>query len=167
MEPQFDRRGHLTPARNIPMGPADFRRLFVEGFMDETRSRLFSGFMAFVGDIFTNLPVESALVWIDGSFATRKENPKDIDLVYFLDAALVEQNEAVLLSKFSQDESKKVYGVDAYLVRVFASDHPLCFYTASDKAYWMELFTKSRRTRRGICHQKGFVELQFSRNEFF
>ncbi|MBX2930069.1 MAG: hypothetical protein KF852_19715 [Saprospiraceae bacterium] len=167
MEPQFDRRGHLTPARNIPMGLADFRRLFVEEFMDETRSRLFSGFMAFVEGIFTSLPVESVFIWIDGSFATRKENPKDIDLVYFLDAALVEQNEAVLLSKFSQNESKNVYGVDAYLVRVFASDHPLYFYTASDKAYWTELFTKCRRNRKGICHQKGFVELQLQRNEFF
>jgi hypothetical protein len=167
MEPQFDRRGHLIPARNIPMELAEFRRLFVEEFMDETRSRLFSGFMAFIGDIFANLPVESIFVWIDGSFTTKKENPKDIDLVYFLDAELAGQNEDVLLSRFYQRESKNIYGVDAYLVRVFAVDHPLCFYTVSDKAYWTELFTKSRRDRRGISHEKGFVELQILRNEFF
>ncbi|WP_088005636.1 DUF6932 family protein [Indiicoccus explosivorum] len=85
---QFDHRGNLTPGiiRNISL--QNFKIFFVEAFPDsETRERNYEGFSRFIAEIKrVNIFEAVTKFWIDGSFVTNKEDPKDVDLVFYLDA---------------------------------------------------------------------------------
>ncbi|MCU0349195.1 MAG: hypothetical protein MUC59_19810, partial [Saprospiraceae bacterium] len=103
--------------------------------------------------------------WINGSYTTQKENPNDIDVVYFLEHSLAQKHEISLLERFSYPESLIFYGVDAYLVRLFPENHQHHFRTKSDKMYWLSKFTRTRKNSRGTFHKKGFLEINIHQHE--
>ncbi|MBP8240313.1 MAG: hypothetical protein KAX50_10145 [Saprospiraceae bacterium] len=162
---QFDPKGFLIPDQRMDCTLEELRQVFVESVPDDQREKLFAGLLTFLKDLFAGLPVEEVVVWIDGSFTTKKRNPNDIDLVYFLDAETTAKYEGMLGDHFSSPESLNLYGIDAYLVRVYTESHPLYFCTQADRAYWMYFFTKTRKDRRGNTHKKGFLELKISRHD--
>lgn len=98
------------------------------------------------------------LQWIDGSFVTMKPEPDDIDLVTFIDNA---QLEAIgsRIAPFKYPASVELFGVDAYIVRVYNKDEKNYPLYLGDQKYWMEAFNKTRRTRYGQRLQKGFLEI--------
>jgi len=67
------------------------------------------------------------LQWINGSFVTNTKNPKDIDLVTFIDVELRLEFE-VELKKIEAKGANDVYGVDAYILTVFPESHSNYFF---------------------------------------
>jgi hypothetical protein len=78
-------------------------------------------------------------------------------MITFLDYKLVEKA-GDLLNDFKFPDSELKYGVDAYIVEVYPEDHPDNFRYVSDRAYWYDRFTKTRRIR-GNRLAKGFIEI--------
>ena len=97
--------------------------------------------------------------WVNGSFVTKKNNPGDIDLVTFLDTNSI-QELGSKLDNFKYPNSEILFSVDAYIVEVYPENHKYRYLYLSDKAYWMDRFTKTRRVR-GNRLSKGFLEITF------
>jgi len=92
----FTEAGFLAPAKGIEASLEAIEAFFVKAFPhSETRSRLFENYMGYLhrfqNDIFPWFEM-----WVDGSFVTLKENPKDIDVVTFLDWEVYEMREKAL-----------------------------------------------------------------------
>ncbi len=162
----FDSKGFLTPDSNLPSTLAEFQQEFVAHFGVRTkRGLLFEEFKRYLRDFFEAIGVDEVSVWANGSFVTRKENPNDIDLVFFLDSDLADKFADIISRRFTHPESKHLYQMDAFLLRDYPETHPDRFFTVSDRAYWFELFSRTRKDRRGHSDKKGFVELKISRHE--
>lgn len=97
--------------------------------------------------------------WINGSFVTKKSNPGDIDIITFLDYK-VTQHLGSKLDDFKYPNSENIYGVDAYIVEEYPEGHSNIFRYISDRSYWLDRFTKTRRVR-GNRLSKGFLEIKF------
>ncbi len=162
----FNSKGFLTPDSNLPITLAEFQQAFVVGFDVRSKRRaLFDEFKRYFRDFFEAIEVDEIYVWGNGSFVTQKENPNDIDFVFFLDSELVDKFANIINRQFTHPESKHLYQMDAFLLRDYSETHPEHFFTVSDRAYWFELFSRTRKDRRGHSHKKGFVELKISRHE--
>lgn len=70
--------------------------------------------------------------WIDGSFATSKEYPNDIDFVTFINHEVFEAKEKLIHENFRLEGAKKKYGVDAYTVRQYYEGHSKYMLNQSD-----------------------------------
>lgn len=104
------------------------------------------------------LKVTQIMQWINGSFVTNIRNPKDIDMVTFIDIEqrLKYENE---LRQFEARGANEIYGVDAYLLTVFSDNHSKAFLYQSDRAYWIDRFSRTRRDNSGRKNPKGFLEI--------
>lgn len=99
-------------------------------------------------------------VWVNGSFVTKKANPRDIDVVTFIPWQQAEQFSKEL-KKFSKPAVAANYGVDGYLVRVYELEHKLHILTHSDRIHWLSDFTRTQPNRSGKRFKKGFLEIKF------
>ena len=81
----FDKRGLLAPNTIIPISLSDFKIHFVDLIPSETRLLNFEKYIRYSDDLKSLLGLETLKQWINGSFATSSKNPKDIDLVTFID----------------------------------------------------------------------------------
>lgn len=163
---QFDSKGFLTPDKNLPSNFAEFEHEFVSKFGKQAKRQvLFEDFKRYFRDLFDAMKIDEILVWVDGSFTTRKESPNDIDFVTFIDSELVEKFTDIINRKFTSPEAKQLYQMDAFLLRQYNETHPDHFFTVSDRAYWHSLFSNTRKNRRGLSFKKGFIELKISRHD--
>jgi len=96
--------------------------------------------------------------WINDSFVTKKSSPGDIDLITFLDFETVKQI-GDRITNFKYPKSELIYGVDAYIIETYPEKHKNWFIFQSDKAYWMDRFTKTRRIK-GNRLAKGLLEIK-------
>lgn len=99
---------------------------------------------------------QEVIVWIDGSFVTRKRYPKDIDLVIFVTNVDLKDNQRVFydLEEFARISSY----LDVYIVPVYPiTERAFITDTKKQKAYWYKLF-RSIKGRRLL--KKAFVELR-------
>jgi len=94
--------------------------VFLEPFGEnQHRKYLIDRFKAFISEFeVLNL---SAEIWIDGSFCTRKPEPKDIDVVFLIDRneidSLDERGKIIFESLLMQrDEVIVRYGIDVYFI---------------------------------------------------
>ncbi len=92
--------------------------------------------------------------------STLTQNPKDIDLVSFIDFSLRQKYE-LELKNFEALKSNELFGVDAYLLTVFPEDHTNYYLFKSDKSHWYDHFSKTRRNSKGIKNKKGFIEINY------
>lgn len=162
----FDSRGFLTPAGKSASSLDELKEFFVLRYKQSSKRQvLFNELLKFFRDFFETISVEEVTIWANGSFISKKENPNDIDFVFFLDYMLADQFESEISRQFTHPESKTIYQMDAYLLRVFPEHHPNHFFTESDKAWWFELFSNTRKNRAGRSDKKGFVEIKISRHE--
>ncbi|HHF0549691.1 TPA: hypothetical protein ACPHT3_004337 [Vibrio alginolyticus] len=127
----------------------DLESVFVTPFEpNERRKALLSRLEAFTERL-QEVPIDME-VWIDGSFATEKEKPGDIDLVVVCAEADVNNlpidKQEILQELFgSQKHTKLRYECDAY----FVLDN------VHDKSYWRGLFGFDRNERpKGIARLK-------------
>ncbi len=142
----FDEFGQLTPDQPIESELSAVENVFV---FNETRRLIFAELLGFL-EIIKSWEIGHFQVWLDGSFVTKKELPRDVDIAVFMDAKSYERNENLLYLV------KKTPLIDAYFISVYPEDHPLFHRTESDLAYWFNLFSKDRKRRR-----KGFIQINF------
>src|SRR5690606_36209307 len=104
---------------------------------------LFLQYIKYCADLKTACDNIELLQWINGSFVTKKTNPKDIDLVSFVDNDIITKNRD-RFSDLKYPHSLAKYGLDAYIVPTYPVGHKHYAYYASDKLYWMDKFDKTR-----------------------
>lgn len=135
------------------IGLDDLEPRFVEPFGTTTRrKRLVERFRALIQRIGDwGIPFE---VWVDGSFATEKPEPSDIDLLFVFDREggnnAAPEIQADLLAVFSQDgrrETRVRYGCDVYMI--MADDEDM-------RSYWRGWFGFTRgEAPKGIPYLRG------------
>lgn len=146
----FDEYGYLTPYEVIETDIETFEEVFVKRFpSSSTRSAIFGEYLTYLGQLRQIIGGEF-YQWIDGSFTTQKLNPRDIDVVTFINASFFDANEREL-----RDWDRQSY-VDAYFVRVFPKEHRQRIFYESDYLRWLHLFGRSREKK-----SKGIIQLQF------
>jgi hypothetical protein len=157
---KFDTKGFLQPSTVIKSSIYELKYYFVDSINSKTRNENYEKYIHYSSELKKVVKQETLNQWIDGSFVTKIKNPKDIDLVTFIDfeTRIKYSNQLV---KFEAKGANEIFGVDAYIVTIFPEKHRNHFYFLSDKAYWMERFSKSRRDKNGMKHPKGFLEIIF------
>ncbi len=154
----FDEYGNLTPYEVIEVDLTTFEAYFVTAFPNsKTRKRLFENYLQYIYR-FQDEVFPFFEQWINGSFVTQKENPKDIDLVTFLDYEVYEKRGDKVLDKFwtfsLEDE-----GIDSYLVRDYPESHIKFAKTIHFKKEWRDLYGSTR----GKTRNKGFLKIMFEK----
>ncbi len=92
------------------------------------------------------------MVWIDGSFATMKENPRDVDCVFFVNFKWLGEHEKII------ETIQNTYSelVDVYFVSIYPEGHRYRIRTESDRIKWLHFFTTDRRKI-----VKGLIQINF------
>jgi hypothetical protein len=102
---------------------------------------------------------DQVTIWVDGSFVTHKRTPNDLDIVVFIDSDRIDQKHDLFQSQLSHEHLQTIYRIDAYWVKVYPESHPFYHHTLADKAYWLNLFTRTYRNRQGVSFKKGFLDI--------
>ena len=85
----FDHRGNLTPYELIQANVNEFKHFFVDRIQSRTRLDNFNKYIKYSEDLKSLLEGKTLKQWINGSFVTKKTNPKDIDVVTFLEHDII------------------------------------------------------------------------------
>ena len=155
MNLSFDERGYLLPHDIIECDINTLETYFVNAFpLSTTRSTLWKNYQRYLSDFSREVTVHFTQ-WLDGSFFTQLANPRDIDLVTFIDAQVFQDKE-ILLDKY-WSFSLEDQGLDAYLVKV----HPIesaqrTTITENFRRIWQNRFGKDRDG-----HPKGFIQIDW------
>ena len=157
MKPIFDLKGHVAPYEAIESSMDDVEKYFVKAFPNSlNRAWLFDNYLRytyrFQDEVFPWFEQ-----WINGSFISEKLNPKDIDLVTFLDYRVFEEREEKLMDKFWCFSIEDQH-IDAYLVKEYPPDHPNYPIFKSEKSLWKERYGSDRSNL-----PKGFLRIVFSK----
>jgi len=160
MEFNFDIRGYLKPYGKNIINVESLKAGFVDPFNEgSSRKKLYKGYVKYNTDLKRVLSNKKYYQWINGSFISTKVNPRDIDMVNFIDFELAGVNEKEL-KRFTNRQSKVKYGIDGYIVRIYPEAHKNFIRTKSDLIYWENWFGMSAKNRRKQRYPKGFVELE-------
>lgn len=161
MEFHFDIRGHLQPEGLIEIALEEFRKTFVEHFEDSrSRKSIFDNYLRYTKDLRDTIGV-SFSQWIDGSFVSNKENPRDIDFATFIDWQIYAQNVQEIDTKFSKWAVGNFYeNLDAYTICEYPIGHEFHPIFLADRVYWNEWFSNSRFNRLKKRFSKGFIQIK-------
>ena len=162
MELNFDIRGNLKPYKKIELDYIDFKQYFVDSFINsQTRNQIIENYEKFIDD-FSKEVTENFVQWIDGSFVSNKENPKDIDFVSLIDFKTYEEKEQLIEAKFRLQGARVNYDlIDAYSIKVYPEGHKRRNITEFDKLYWQNWFSQTKKNRLKKKFPKGYIEIQF------
>lgn len=148
----FDDKGYLTPCEVIKTDIGVLANTFV---FNPHRKMLFDNFQAFFTKLMS-LDVGSVYCWIDGSFVTRKELPKDIDLVVFIDFDAFNRKESRLLHLQKSFQGQ----LDVYYVPLFPETHKFYSITLIRRNDFWELYSKTRGNPfTGEISRKGILQI--------
>lgn len=152
---KFNEFGLLTPAEKNQSDPTEFEHEFVKNIYNDRRAYLYTCYLNYSSALKTVCGDIELHQWINGSFVTKRKMPGDIDLVTFIDTRIIAARSTQLADfKFSASLSR--FNVDAYIIEVFSAGHVNAFFTESDKTYWYDLFTKTKRDFRAANYPKDF-----------
>ena len=96
--------------------------------------------------------------WIDGSFATQKPIPGDIDVVSFIDYDQIAKN-ARAVYHFTEN-AKRLYEVDAHFAPTVSRKHRFHQRAMTDEIYWKNIFGFSREDKNSQRHPKGIIKIK-------
>ncbi len=82
-------------------------------------------------------------------------------MVSFIDFRLIEGNENKL-KNFFYPLSKKIYNVDAYIVKVYPKGNRNIIFSKSDTLYWFHNFQKTKINKKGKKNYKGFIKIDLN-----
>lgn len=159
----FDENGHLHPYEVIATDIATLKTYFVDAFPNSTtRSQLYDNYLRYIyrfqDEIFPFFEQ-----WINGSFVTQKENPKDIDFVIFLDYQVYEKREEKVLDKFWTFSLEKE-GLDAYLVKEYPNNHQLYEKYLTIRRTWDKRYSNTKPVN-NLVFPKGFLKINFEKSQ--
>jgi predicted nucleotidyltransferase len=162
MNVRFDLRGHLTPytLQNIDLATVD--EFFVKPFeqTSTTRKKLFANLKNYV-DILEKEVASDFELWLNGSFATQKTNPNDIDILLIVPEETYRRHKTNI-DQFIGDAIDDNLKLDVYLLLELTKTHPQYNLFVADKAYWLHQFGYSRPNKQHKQHPKGIIQLCFS-----
>jgi hypothetical protein len=157
MNLNFNQEGFLEPIGLIECDLATLEKYFVDNFPNSTtRKRLFINYLRYL-ESFKSRVTRNFTQWINGSFVSQKENPKDIDLVTFFDFEVFEAQEPFLGKYWSFNLENE--GLDAYLAKVYPESHPNHYLTLEKFDYFTNLYHS--KTIDDVEYFKGFLQLKF------
>lgn len=149
----LDSNGNLKPYQAIESTLEEIEELFVNNFpASNTRKKLFDTYKMYTEALKEELNV-GFFQFLNGSFTSKKLNPKDIDLVTFIDAEIVKSKEQVL-KKFK--DRNQFVGIDGYLEKIYPENHIYAIRYQTD-LLWNDLFTKSYDGQ-----PKGYIKISFN-----
>jgi hypothetical protein len=151
----FDENGYLAPYEKIEIDLTTLQHYFVN---NEHRKVLFDNYLRYL-DAFAKEITPNFTQWINGSFVTQKEQPKDIDLVTFVEFDVFEYySKSGKLDKyysFSWERER----IDAYILDVFPqNDARFISHTLDLSNQWLARFKK---VKNNPFLSKGFLEIIF------
>ncbi len=149
MNIRFDENGFIKPYVAVETDLETFQTLFV---FNPHRTRLFDEYLEFLRTLKT-MNIGHFYQYIDGSYTTQKEYPRDIDFVSFVDSTFYRKFERKL---HEISKNFKQCGLDAYFEPVFPETHFMSAVTRYNTADWKQLYGHNRQARR-----KGFIQLNF------
>ncbi|MFD2574437.1 DUF6932 family protein [Spirosoma soli] len=156
----FNEFGLLTPAQGFTVTLNNLYDEFVRPFpASETRENLFREWAKYNQMLRQEIGVEFTQ-WVNGSFVTKKLNPKDVDVVSFIPSHL-SRNFKKRLDYYWSDSWERE-GIDAYLVEIFPDDdyrYP-DFRVALTK--WYQLYTRTKASGTPPDALKGFLIINIS-----
>jgi hypothetical protein len=154
---EFNSKGLLVPGIKLRSSLLEMKSVFVDEIDSKNRSIIFEKYLNYSIALKTLLDGANYFQWINGSFVTLEKNPRDIDLVSFIDFKILEKKEKDL--EAFNNVSKQDPMLDVYIVPIYPKGHPQEIFSTSDKLAWMDKFGKTRRNRRGVRLEKGFLEI--------
>lgn len=161
MSLKFDNRGHLIPYKRINVNIDEFEAFFVKQFdLTSTRSEIFKNYLKFLEDFNAEITTQFTQ-WINGSFVTQKENPKDIDFVTLIEHDIYKQKRELIDKRFRLRKAKEIYQVDAYTVEIYPKNHKRHNISMIDLVYWDNWFTKTKKNWAKKNFPKGYIEINF------
>lgn len=146
MSLQFDSNGHLLPHDTVEVTMEEVERSLV---FNEHRLNLYFSLKQFLNEV-KELGIVKFELWIDGSFATLKNRPNDIDVICFIDSDWYEHHFLSL-----SELRKKFLTIDAYFVKMYAINHPQYHFSQLDVLDWYHFLIRDRKRR-----AKGIVKIQ-------
>ncbi|MBO9616133.1 MAG: hypothetical protein J7619_25790 [Dyadobacter sp.] len=152
---EFDIQGNLKPYDIIYCDWSTLKTEFVDAFPEsDTRPGIFRNYSEYLEKL---IPIIGAGFhqWIDGSFVTRKLNPRDIDVVTFVDANIYYANESEIDILRAYHRVRQT-GVDEYFVKRYPENHQKYVFYHMDLLQWRSQFSTSRARK-----SKGFIQLNF------
>ncbi|MEK7256370.1 MAG: hypothetical protein AAB316_16570 [Bacteroidota bacterium] len=82
---EFDQNGNLTPSTAIETSVDECQEYLVKKFQTSiSRAAIFENYLRYLEN-FKREITEDFFQFVNGSFATRKPNPNDLDVVTFID----------------------------------------------------------------------------------
>lgn len=147
--------GNLVPYDIVHTDWPTFKAEFVDAFpLSGTRRVIFDNFSEYVERL---IPIigKGFHQWVDGSFVTRKLNPRDIDVVTFVDANIYYCNEREI-DVLRDDQLDRQTRVDEYFVKKYPESHRKHVFYHIDCLQWHDQFSRSRALK-----SKGFIQLNF------
>jgi hypothetical protein len=159
----FDIRGNLQPSEIIPFSWENFNKIFVLDFEDsETRKKLFDNFQGFIHTIQENITPEFT-IWVDGSYVSEKQNPRDIDALFLLDFKTCENKKSILDNQYFVKEFKFTKGLDLYFSIEYPENHKRHFLSHLNHLYWQDVYGHTRKDINSKQYTKGFVALKIDK----
>lgn len=158
---EFDIHGNLKPYGSIEANLQEFEEVFVTGFPASSgRQDIWLHFNVFLEEFKNDIMQEGFYMWLNGSFVTRKANPRDLDLVIFLDFGVMERAENKL-SRFKSLAYQKEKSLDIYFSSVYPTGHRYNIRSVLDAMEWLDLFSHSRPQKHTRKRPKGFIKIAF------
>jgi hypothetical protein len=158
----FDTNGYITPSEKITVDLETLQHYFVDNFPNSTtRKVLFDNYLRYV-DAFAREITPHFTQWINGSFVTQKENPKDIDFVTFIAADIYIVKEK-FIEKYWTTQTYDI-GLDAWLLKIYPNTVKEYQQYLDYKEEWFLRFTRTRKDDYGNHLKKGFLEIKHNFN---
>lgn len=161
---KFDSKGYIFPYGPLQSNLEEVHSMFV---FNDRRKELFEGYLRYIQDL-KQIVDSPILQWVNGGFVTKakdKAHPKDIDIVTFLAHSVYDQLDRAnnkALQGFKYPVSVANYQVDGYIVKVYPPTHRFHALTQGDRLDWLHRFSRTKADRKGVKHEKGFIELSLT-----
>ncbi len=150
---KFDNNGYLFPYQAIEIDLATLQDVFV---FNKHREQLFIHYLRWL-DSFKSKVTQEFTQFINGSFISQKEFPKDMDFVTFFDYKIYEQEERFLDKYWTFSLENE--GLDSYLVKTYPQEHEKFPDYIKDKNVWETRYSKTTADEMENIFKKGFIKI--------
>lgn len=151
MEIKFSEYGTPQPPGVRSVTFEEWKDFFQSIENQNRRKTLITGFERFIAELKNRVTPDQWKQWIGGSFTTTKVEPKDIDVVNFIDyGSIAEMNSdpgPYFTSKDPNIDSRVIYNIDSYQVPVYPLNDPRHKITNDMTKYWVKQFGYDRDKR--------------------
>jgi hypothetical protein len=147
----FDSNGYLFPYDSVSITNQQLEEYFI---FNEHRLNIYFSFKQLIHAL-KDLGLTEFEIWIDGSFATLKTRPNDIDIICFINYQWYDIH-VKTLSSFRNT----FLHVDVYFVKMYPPEHTKHNLSKFDELDWHHFLTKDRKRK-----PKGLLKMQIIKED--